>query len=74
MVRFSLAAVVVAIFLAGCSPAGNGAGTFRAEAVTLEERIAELEARTDMPPEVQRQAIESLRRAEQARTTAPAPR
>lgn len=50
--------------LAGCSSPAPEARVNRDQAMTNEQRIQEIETRTDMPDDVKQQAIQSLRQSQ----------
>jgi hypothetical protein len=64
---FLLAVIVLAL---GC---GNSeeASTQRAAPLTVEQQVAEIEKRTDMPDNIKAQTIASLRQQAAARQTVP---
>ena len=69
MVGKALAILILAASIVGCKDEAEK-NAQRSAPMTIDQRIAELEKRTDMPDEVKQQTIASLRQQQQQQQSA----
>lgn len=69
--KLSIWITMSCLVLAGCSSPAPEESVNRDHAMTTEERIQEIEARTDMPDDVKQQAIQSLRQSQPPQQDSP---
>jgi|GEM_PF-2638987 len=63
-------ALVIGCFLAGCK-SSEEASTQRAAPLTVDQQIAQIQQRTDMPDNIKEQTIESLKQQAAAHAAIP---